>query len=136
MADGTENLIPFDERTEDEAREISRKGGKASGAARRKKKKMKEIAETLMAMQITKGQAANIDTIRCLPELKGKNITGEEAMIFAVFKNALNGDLQAVQFMRDITDQKPQERLQVETVKSEGKLAGILKQLEQKKEDD
>ena len=43
-----ENLIPFDQRTEDEQREIAKKGGQASGAARRKKRDMKKLLETLL----------------------------------------------------------------------------------------
>lgn len=39
------NLIPFNERTEDEQREISRKGGKASGEARRERKLIREALE-------------------------------------------------------------------------------------------
>lgn len=36
------NLIPFNERTEKEQREIARKGGIASGEARRRKRDLKE----------------------------------------------------------------------------------------------
>ena len=44
---GRENLIPFNERTVEEQRRIQRKGGKASGKARREKadlRKMMKIA--------------------------------------------------------------------------------------------
>ena len=41
--DGTENLIPVTERTKKEAREISRKGGIASGKARRGKADLKKF---------------------------------------------------------------------------------------------
>ena len=37
-----ENLIPFDERTESEQREIARKGGIASGASRRAYRSLKQ----------------------------------------------------------------------------------------------
>jgi hypothetical protein len=37
------NLIPFDERTESEQREIARQGGIASGVARREKKTVQKI---------------------------------------------------------------------------------------------
>lgn len=40
-----ENLIPFNERTESEQRQIAQKGGIASGAARRRKRSMKEAAD-------------------------------------------------------------------------------------------
>lgn len=42
MSDGHDNLIPVNKRTKEEARDISQKGGKASGEARRKKRDLKE----------------------------------------------------------------------------------------------
>lgn len=48
-----QNLIPFDERTESEAREISRKGGIASGAARRRKKSMREAADLFLSLPVS-----------------------------------------------------------------------------------
>lgn len=44
------NLIPFSERTAAEAREIGSKGGKASVAARRRKKTMKQVMSMLLSM--------------------------------------------------------------------------------------
>ena len=43
-----ENLVPFDERTESEQREIRSKGGKASGETRRRKKAMRQAASMLL----------------------------------------------------------------------------------------
>lgn len=53
MANGSENLIPVTERTKEEAREISRKGGIASGEARRKKREIAEIARIVLESQVT-----------------------------------------------------------------------------------
>ena len=39
-----DNLTPFDEMDTERHREISSKGGKASGEARREKKRLREIA--------------------------------------------------------------------------------------------
>ena len=46
-----QNLIPFSERTESEQREIRRKGGKASGKARLRKKHGKELVRALLEMK-------------------------------------------------------------------------------------
>ena len=58
MNDGIENLKPY--QSEDEAREGGRKGGIASGAARRRKRDMREWAEilgqTLMTMRTPDGK--------------------------------------------------------------------------------
>lgn len=48
-----DNLIPFNERTEDEQREIARKGGVASGKSRRERRAIREaLAERLGAKDI------------------------------------------------------------------------------------
>lgn len=49
MADGTNNLKPV--RTEDEAKELGRRGGIASGKARRAKKTMREWAEIIGSIE-------------------------------------------------------------------------------------
>lgn len=43
------NLIPFDERTENERREIARQGGIASGIARREKKTVQKILNDFLS---------------------------------------------------------------------------------------
>ena len=48
MADGQDNLIPLNERTKEEQREIARQGGIASGKARREKSIMKDILEKML----------------------------------------------------------------------------------------
>lgn len=48
-----ENLIPNSERTPSELREITSKGGRASGAARRKKKALKDCMKQLLDMPVT-----------------------------------------------------------------------------------
>lgn len=47
---GEDNLIPFHERTEEEQREIRRKGGIASGKARRRKSNIKKALEIILTM--------------------------------------------------------------------------------------
>ena len=45
---GQENLIPMSERSEDEVRELGRKGGIASGETRREKATMKKVLEQML----------------------------------------------------------------------------------------
>ena len=47
-ANGVENLIPFSERTKEEARESGRRGGIASGEARRAKRDMRERMKIML----------------------------------------------------------------------------------------
>lgn len=50
------NLIPFDERTESEQREIARQGGIASGIARREKKTVQKILGDFLDLGITQNR--------------------------------------------------------------------------------
>jgi len=53
---GQENLIPMNERSEDEVRELGRKGGIASGEARREKATFKKTLEMLLDEKNSKGK--------------------------------------------------------------------------------
>ena len=50
------NLIPFDERTKNEQREIARQGGIASGIARREKKTVQKILGDFLDLGITQNR--------------------------------------------------------------------------------
>ena len=53
------NLIPFNERTESEQREIAQKGGIASGAARRRKRSLREAADYYLSLPETDRRRVN-----------------------------------------------------------------------------
>ena len=90
---GIDNLrVP----TSEEAREIGRKGGIASAKARRKRKAMKETLDSLLSMTLKDNEAANIEEIQSVASLKGKNLTVQEAIIFAQIQKALKGDTRAM----------------------------------------
>lgn len=50
--DGTKNLIPLDKRTKEEQKKIAKKGGIASGKARREKKTIQNILADLLDSEI------------------------------------------------------------------------------------
>ena len=54
-----ENLIPFNERTESEQREIAKQGGIASGRARRRRRSMKEAADYYLSLPETDRRTVN-----------------------------------------------------------------------------
>ena len=47
------NLIPFNQRTESEKREIAKKGGKKSGEVRREQKTYRDMAKAMLSATIT-----------------------------------------------------------------------------------
>ena len=84
-----ENLIPFDERTESEQREIARKGGIASGASRRAYRSLKQAAKAFFkendnaAMQLIQAlyeeaTSSNVKALEKLQDLIGETVQREE----------------------------------------------------------
>lgn len=110
---GEDNLIPMNQRTQEEARELGRKGGIASGIARKEKKRMKDTINSILQMTLNPGTEADLDQIKSFTELKGKNLTVEQALILQQVQKAKNGDLQALTFLRDTSGQKPVEQIEM-----------------------
>lgn len=97
-----ENLIGHEftsNQNRDEAAKNGRKGGKASGEARRKRKAMREAFDILLSRQY------------------GSNGSdGVEVLAAKVFQRALDGDMKAVQFIRDTVGEMPVQRVEVDTI--------------------
>lgn len=56
MSKGIDNLIPFNQRTEEEQKKIARMGGIASGIARQEKATMKKALESILDSTNSKGK--------------------------------------------------------------------------------
>ena len=107
------NLIPFGDskRTESEQREIQRKGGIASGEARRKKKLFREILEeqmngiggTLNGKEATRKELATYNMVKLITSGRAKD----------------NDFIRAMEFVRDTIGEKPTERVEVSKPTSE-----------------
>ena len=85
---GQDNLIPMNERTKEEQREIAKQGGIASGEARRRRKTLKEELLALL-------------------ELNDNN----NKISLAVLEKALKGDIQAFTTIRDTIGEKPKDEI-------------------------
>ena len=110
---GDENLVPMNRRTKGEQRQIARAGGMASGAARRRKRDMQQALNAILDMPL---KAGRVQQIRNLSEVKGKNITAEQAMLLAMVNKALKGDVRAATFVRDTAGCKPTDRVEIDEV--------------------
>lgn len=97
----------FANMTPEQRREAGRKGGIASGEAKRAKKAMRERLEILLELPMKSGKGADIETIKNFAALKGKNITVQDAMMIAQIQKALKGDTTAATFVRDTAGQNP-----------------------------
>lgn len=89
-----------------EAREIGRIGGKASVASRRTKKAMQEAWEAIRVIPIKAGDIVDLDEIQSIAQLKGANITIEQAAVLAIAKKAMRGDVQAFEVLSKMTESR------------------------------
>lgn len=89
--------------TADKARENARKGGIASGEARRKYKSQREILRHLLTLEV-----ADQETADKLREL-GLDPTYAQQMALAILTKGGTGDVEAARFVRDTVGEKPTE---------------------------
>jgi hypothetical protein len=82
--------------------EEQKKGGKASGEARRRKRDLRLAVEQLLEMDV-KGKDGQVKS-------------GAEAIAIAQLQKALKGDSKAFEVLRDTAGQKPVERVMVAEV--------------------
>lgn len=120
-ANGTKNLIPV--RTEEEAKRKGRKGGIASGKARREKRAMRDLAKMILEMPM---RDEELDDVAAFNDLKksvvdedgsvrevAKNMTMGQAALFAQAQKAVKGDVAALAFLRDTAGEKPADQVEV-----------------------
>ena len=105
--DKNENLIPNSERTADELRDITKKGGKKSGEARRKKRDIKNAYEIIAKLPVSVIGSAGGHVNKILKENGNENVDLDTARAFAVFKKALEGDVRANQYIDDVIGDSP-----------------------------
>lgn len=105
------NLNPV--QSKEEARKRGRAGGIASGKARREKRQMRETLDILLSMPLKNGKSADVESIKSLAALKGKNISVQEAILIAQVQKAMKGDTKAAEYVRDTVGQKPTDNVAV-----------------------
>ena len=94
------NLVSLADRTTEEQREIARRGGLASGAARREKKAMREHLEAALQMEHY--------------DLEGHKTSKAAAVTAALVERAISGDVSAARLILAYTDGLPVVRAEVE----------------------
>lgn len=93
------NLIPFDQRTESEAREYGRIGGIASGAARRRKRSLKEAADLYLSLPVSDKRRWNKIARRYVDS---EDVDNQMAMIVGLTEAATAGDARAAKVIIDL----------------------------------
>lgn len=101
-----QNLKPSEyQLTQEEAK----KGGIASGIARRNKKAMRENAELLLSLPLQQGKLK--EQIRSLG-IEDEEITNQMALIVSLFQKAMKGDVTAFNSLQATVGEKPTERIE------------------------
>lgn len=99
MNKGWDNLIPINERTPEEVKEITTKGGIASGESKRKRKTFKEIFELLLQEQAT----------------DGSGLTNDELISLQMIVEANKGNTKAFEIIRDSIGEKPTDKVETKS---------------------
>lgn len=133
------NLVPFDERTESEQREIASAGGKASGKARRRKKSLKQKMQLLLSLPPADNDQTELATMGIDPE----DMDNEMVLVKALFLAAAEGDTKAFDRIQDVLGRsvareelalKKQEAKKRNTP-SNGKLEELISGLQEEQDD-
>ena len=100
-----ENLVGHEftsDQSREEAAKNGRKGGIKSGETRRRRKAFAEAFETLLQREFT--------------DRNGNQLQGVEAIAARTFQAAMDGDLKAMQIIRDTVGEMPVQRVEVDTI--------------------
>ena len=86
--------------------EYGKKGAKKTAEVKREKKRLRESLDILLQMPLkVRGEEVDIEQIKAFAQLKGKNVTVEQAMLIAQIQKALRGDTKAFTVLRDTSGQ-------------------------------
>ncbi len=104
-----QNLRPRTTLSKEEAKEMGRKGGKASAKKRQQNKTFKEIINKFLDGQVTddrlKEQMVEFG-------FADNEVSNKSCAVFALWKEAIKGNTKAFELMRDTIGEKPIEQIQ------------------------
>lgn len=104
-----QNLIPNEKRTPSERRENARKAGIASGEARRKKKTMKQELDAILSLSAAEENVIAFDGIIS----KDSDASNQTLVMASAVKQALKGNVKAMQFIVNVMGGTDKEKRQM-----------------------
>ena len=93
------NLIPMDQRSQSEARDLGQKGGIASGISRRRKRSLKEAADLYLSLPVSDRKMWNKISRRGVDP---DDIDNQMAMIIGLTMAATAGNAKAAKVIVDL----------------------------------
>lgn len=117
-----ENLIPLNERSKSEQREIQRQGGIASGKARRRKRSLKEAADLYLSLPVSDKRRWNKIARKYVdPE----DVDNQMAMIIGLTEAATAGDARAANVLvKLLGEDSPREDVEQDQLARAAELLG------------
>jgi hypothetical protein len=112
-----QNLIPASQRSKSEARENSKKGGVASGKARRRKKALRLALKGLMNISLGELAPDLRDGIMIAAKLTDEGLTVGDAVIGSIVRTACNGNSQMAKLLLDTIGESMEARMREREVK-------------------
>lgn len=106
-----DDLIPFSERSVDEAKKLGQKGGINSGIARRKKAAMKDVAAMVLGLKPALNEATTEQFKKLGIDIE--EVTMQTLSLMKQNEKAIKGNLAALQFLRDTAGEKPTDKMEM-----------------------
>lgn len=118
-----QNLVSIGDRSASEAREISAKGGRASGASRRRKKTMEQCAKFILSLPANSKEdwEALIKAGVSLDNIDPEDIDNMTVAVSAIIAAAKLGDVQAFKELRNVIRDDEHLKIEKERLKLEKK---------------
>lgn len=134
------NLIPFtSDQSHDEAVKNGRKGGVASGTARRRKKTMRQTLNILLStgLDVSEQKFAEKVTPRLLAfGINVEDATYQDVLLAGILIKALRGDVRAAEFIRDTGGDNPHLDLKKQELKLRKEELRFRREQESRKTED
>ena len=102
--DPRQNLKPF---TKENASEMGRHGGIASQKVQRKKRKLKQCLSIILELEPSE---ANKKRMKALG-IDDDDLTNQMLLAMSMFNRAAKGDVRAAEYIRDLTGQQPESKM-------------------------
>ena len=93
----------------EEASKAGKKGGKRSQEVRRRRKSMQEDIKAILSMPLDDGVLDNLEELKSLKEIKTKNLTAQELMLYQLILKAIKtGNYKAIELIFEMTGDSKQ----------------------------
>ena len=102
------NLVSLADRTKEEQREIARKGGIASGEARRKKKTTAQLVNLMLNSKLDNEKKEELKILAS--ELDDEDLNVNSLLIAGQIKSAINGNTNAFEILQEYQNKAEKDR--------------------------